>query len=169
MPAPTPPFIRLLENFATDPSTGCWIWTGHTYSNGYGVLKVFGKDVSAHRYSYQLHKGPIPDGMEILHSCDVRGCINPDHLRVGTHQENMAEAAERGRMPRGVAHSMYGRRNPRPKQSNKVRVLGRVYPSQKSAEMALGLGSGTVRYWILNKPEKAQLLEKGMLNVAKSL
>lgn len=166
MPAPTPPFRRLLEGFTVNKDTGCWNWTGHTYANGYGVLKVFGKDVSAHRYSYELHKGPIPGGMEILHSCDVRNCVNPDHLVAGTHKENMADAASRGRIRRGRTHPMYGRENPRPDQAKPVIVLGRAYQSQKAAERALGLGSGTVRYWLLNKPEKAQLIEKGILNVA---
>lgn len=160
MAAPTPPFERLLSGYEEDVKTGCWVWKGHTYSNGYGVLKVFGKDVSAHRYSYELHKGSIPPGMDILHSCDNRKCINPEHLRAGTHQENMEEAARRGRMPRGKAHHMFGRSNPRPEQAKPVRVLGRIYPSQKAAERTLGLGSGTVRYWLLNKPDKAQPLPK---------
>lgn len=115
----------------------------------------------AHRLSYELHKGPIPDGLQILHSCDVKNCINPDHLRVGTHSENMAEAADRGRMRSGPLHPHYGRRNPRPKQANPVRVLGSEFESQKAAERALWLGSGTVRYWIKFHPNKATSLREG--------
>lgn len=160
MPAAKPPFRRLLANYAVNNVTGCWEWTGHKYPNGYGVIKVFGRDVSAHRYSYELHKGPIPHGLHILHRCDNKKYINPEHLRVGTHAENLAEAGERGCMKSGPDHHMYGRRNPRPNQANPVRVLGRVFESQKSAERAFGLGSGTVRYWLKSKPEKAQLLNQ---------
>lgn len=78
---------------------------------------------------------------------------------------NMKEAADRNRLPSGKRHHQYGKENPRPRQANKVRVLGRVYQSQKAAERALGLGNGTVRYWIKNHPYKAQIVEIGELNV----
>lgn len=158
MPKAVAPFKRLMSNFVVDESTGCWLWVSSKYRNGYGWLKVFGKTVSAHRYSYELHKGDIPPDMEILHSCDVKNCINPDHLRIGTHAENMKEASVRGRMLSGKDHPMYGRKNPRPNQANRVMVLGMEYSSQNEAERKLGLGSGTVRYWLKNKPEKASLI-----------
>lgn len=158
MPKKEPPFIRLLNSYEVDDSTMCWVWTGAKYKNGYGWIKSFNKNVSAHRLSHELHNGPIPDGMEVLHSCDNKACINPDHLRVGTHAENMMEAAKRGRMRAGPSHHMFGKKNPRPMQANRVMVLGVVFDSQKEAERHFGLGSGTVRYWIKNKPEKAWLL-----------
>lgn len=157
------PFIRLMNGYKENES-GCWIWQGSKYNSGYGWLKVFGKSVSAHRYSYQLHKGDIGEGMEILHSCDNKDCINPDHLRVGTHAENMKEASERGLLRSGSDHPMFGKKQNRPRQSNRVKVLGKVYESQKQAERALGLGSGTVRYWIKTGCKKAELISKGELN-----
>lgn len=90
--------------------TGCWLWTRATNNKGYGVLNYQGKVVYAHRLSYILHKGPIPDGLFVCHSCDQfypagditnRRCINPDHLGLGTNAQNMAECFERGRMPLG--------------------------------------------------------------------
>lgn len=150
------PYLRFLRSYKACQDTGCWLWDGSKYPNGYGWIKVFGRPVSAHRFSYELHNGPIPEGMEILHSCDTKNCVNPDHLRAGTHEENMAEAASRSRMKKGKDHPMYGKRNPRPNQANPVRVLGKEYESQKTAERDLGLGSGTVRYWLQNSPEKAQ-------------
>lgn len=165
MPEAQPPFMRLLSGYAACPDTGCWLWEGSKYQNGYGWLKVFGKVVSVHRFSYELHRGPIPEGMHILHSCDVRHCVNPDHLRVGTHQKNMAEAAERGRIPSGSRHPQYGKRNPRPQQAKPVRVLGKDFPSIRDAERTLGLGSGTVRYWLLYNPYRAQLIEKEAAHV----
>lgn len=159
MPASIPPYKRLLSNFIENNENGCWLWSGAKYRNGYGWLKVFGRVYSAHRYSYELHNGPIPEGMEILHSCDNKNCINPSHLRIGTHAENMREASERGLFPSGEKHHMFGRRNPRPKQANKVLVLGAEYESQGAAERALGLGHGTVRYWLKNRPDKAKQIK----------
>lgn len=165
MPKKEPPFVRFMKSYTVSPDTGCWLWDGATYANGYGWIKAFGKVVSVHRFSYELHNGPIPDGLHILHSCDVRHCVNPDHLRPGTHQENMAEAAERGRMPSGRNHPQFGKRQKRPNQAKPVRVLGKEYESIKDAERDLGLGSGTVRYWLNNNPARAQLLGKGDRNV----
>jgi len=132
-------------------------------ATGYGVIKVFGRFVGAHRFSYELHKGPVPDGMEILHSCDVKACINPDHLRAGSHAENMAEAGERGLMRGGDRHPQFGRKRPpgiKNRLSKPVRVLGKLYSSQNEAEAALGLGSGTVLYWIRKKHGKAEFISR---------
>lgn len=77
----------------TVPDTwdGCWLWTGAVNGNGYGYLGRPGKNNGheyAHRYSYMLHKGKIPPELEISHLCNVRNCINPDHLEVSTHRDN---------------------------------------------------------------------------------
>lgn len=76
---------------------GCWIWEDSLNPGGYGKLKVDGKMVSAHRYSYILHSGLIPDGICVLHKCDRPCCVNPDHLFLGTHQENMDDKIKKGR------------------------------------------------------------------------
>lgn len=161
MPAAVHPAKRLLAGYVENPESGCWDWVGTLARNGYGRIKVFGRQRIAHRYSYELHCGPIPDDLEIMHSCDNRRCINPGHMRLGTHAENMREAAERKRMPSGSAHPFFGIRQERPKQSNIVRVHGAIYQSQKAAERALGLGCGTVLYWLRSHPEKAQLIARG--------
>lgn len=165
MPAARPPFKRFHDNVPMNPNeNGCWIWQGHSYPNGYGCLKVFGKTVSAHRYAYSLYCGPIPDGMEILHTCDVRKCVNPDHLNVGTHAQNMAEAKSRGRMRSGKGHPAFGRPSPLrgsgSTQSIPVRVKGRLYGSIKEAERSLGVASGSVRYWLNKKPNLAEVISK---------
>lgn len=160
MPAPEPPFQRFLRSYSINDETGCWVWNASFMTTGYGQIKAFGKQVAAHRFSYELHKGPIPDGMHILHSCDVKACVNPDHLRAGTHAENMAEAAERGLMPSGAAHPQYGKKPKRPKQAHRVCVLGTEFESQNAAERHYGLAHGTVRYWLKNHPQKAQKLER---------
>ena len=76
----------------------CWLWTGAIQSAGYGRFVDDGKrHVLAHRFSYELHCGPIEDGMFVLHSCDVRRCVNPAHLRQGDASDNMADIMKRGR------------------------------------------------------------------------
>lgn len=77
--------------------TGCWIWTGPKGSGGYGAFSVRGVDQRAHRASYVIFKGPIPKGLHVLHRCHNPTCVNPAHLRAGTHKENMAERDSLGR------------------------------------------------------------------------
>lgn len=75
------------EQYTVD-NNGCWIWGRFTLPNGYGQLTVKGKRTLAHRYMYEKHVGPIPDGLVIDHLCRVRNCVNPDHLEPVTHTEN---------------------------------------------------------------------------------
>jgi hypothetical protein len=78
---------------------GCWIWQGSTI-NGYGQAGFPDrKQSSAHRLSYKTHKGDIPDGVLVLHRCDVRNCVNPDHLFLGTHSDNIHDCIDKGRWP----------------------------------------------------------------------
>ena len=71
---------------------GCWEWTD-SLSNGYGRLKINGSYQRAPRVSYMIYKGRIPDGMIVLHSCNNKKCVNPNHLRLGTKTENGRDAA----------------------------------------------------------------------------
>lgn len=71
---------------------GCWGWKGYINKKGYSILSNrYLKEDKAHRISYIIHKGEIPSGYFILHSCHNKYCTNPDHLRVGTHKENMKD------------------------------------------------------------------------------
>lgn len=85
------------------PWSGCWIWE-KALSVGYGSFRHEGKTYSAHRAAYEQAKGPIPDGLHILHECDIRSCCNPDHLFLGTNQDNINDSMQKGRRkgPKGM-------------------------------------------------------------------
>jgi len=82
----------------------CWLWTGTIAGNGYGRLERHGRTCSAHRVAYELVNGPIPEGMILCHTCDVRCCVRPDHLFPGTYTDNMQDASRKGRMASGDRH-----------------------------------------------------------------
>lgn len=94
-------------------SDGCWEWTAFCLKSGYGWFG--GKDGTefAHRVSWVLANGAIPDGMFVLHKCDNRKCVNPAHLFLGTHEQNMADMVSKGRSTRGPRKTHCKRGHPR--------------------------------------------------------
>lgn len=94
------PRAQLYDRISKNTLTGCWNWIGGLFvKTGYGQFNnkaISNKPVTAHRASWIIHNGPIPDGMMVLHECDNRKCVNPEHLHLGDNQANMIERSQRG-------------------------------------------------------------------------
>lgn len=89
----------------------CWIWTGaQRQAFGYGMFSIGRKSISTHRYSWLLHNGAIPDGLQVLHHCDNPRCVNPAHLFLGTQKDNVRDARDKGRLGQQVNPMCMARR-----------------------------------------------------------
>ena len=98
----TKPNLSIKERFLKYVEKGrdgeCWVWVGARQGAGrYGTFGIGGKMFLSHRVSYSLHKGEIPGKLNVLHTCDVPYCVNPEHLFLGDHLDNMRDKEEKGR------------------------------------------------------------------------
>jgi len=128
-------YDRFNEKWKEDKS-GCWIWFASKRPNGYGQFWDGDRITYAHRVSYVLHVAEIPDGHVVLHNCDNRACVNPDHLSAATQAENVADCIKKDRMAR----------LPKKKRGAITEMLG-YGESQSSVARKLSVPRSTVRYW----------------------
>lgn len=118
----TPVVDRVLEKIVRIPFSGCWVFMGATNGFGYGIVGTGGRGAPndrAHRITYRHFCGEIPSGMFVCHRCDVPSCCNPDHLFLGTNQDNVRDMISKGR------------NSPPPRNSH---VVGSVHPKSKFSE-----------------------------------
>ena len=109
-----------------DKSGDCWLWQGLVLNSGYGQFYAAGKRYRAHRYSWILAHGPIPEGLSVCHTCDNPLCVNPDHLWLGTTLANQLDAVRKGRKASGIKSGAYTH----PEQVQR----GETHPSAKLTE-----------------------------------
>lgn len=132
----TPPAERL--RVQVERVGGCLEFMGYRNSSGYGELTIDRKFVLAHRLSYELSFGPIPDGLIVRHKCDNPPCVDPDHLEVGTHSDNFRDRDERGRTARGMTNGTAKLTDEDVRKIRQMRSDGWTY-----AELAALCGVGT--------------------------
>ena len=98
---------KIEKNIIRLTESGCWIWMSSLNKGGYGKTGLgTGSHLSAHRVSYENKFGPIPKDKFALHICDIRCCVNPDHIFLGTQKENMADKVKKNRQAKGEKHGM---------------------------------------------------------------
>lgn len=118
MPILEPSKVKFYRHTFLPNENGCMLWKGLASKkglSGYGKIRIKGgKQIAAHRFSYEIHYGKIPNGLHVLHKCDIPRCVAPDHLFLGTVRDN---ALDKYAKNRGVHH--LGEDNPRAKFSNK--------------------------------------------------
>lgn len=123
------------------PDGDCLVWQRGKTTAGYGEFRHEGRDVYAHRHAYELVNGPVAEGMFVLHRCDNRACINPEHLFVGTHADNMRDCAAKGRFNRALNRDLVLAIRSRRAAGETFRGIGR----------SLGVTHATVRNVVIGR------------------
>lgn len=132
-----------LERLTAIQDDGCWMFLGPWNSHGYGHLSYDGQVFRAHRISYELHCSPVPEGKMVLHKCDHRYCINPEHLFIGTGQDNVDDMVTKGRDAFG---DNFGENNGQARLTeDEVRQIRRLLASERFTQDEIGDMFGVTR------------------------
>lgn len=132
---------KIMATVEYDTHGGCWLWNQALNQHGYGHCVHDWKLTLAHRASYEEFRGPIPDGMLICHRCDVRACVNPDHLFIGTYTDNNRDMSAKGRW-----NGLRGEKSPHAKltDAQAMDIMERVAKGEKRKNLAQEMG---VSFW----------------------
>jgi HNH endonuclease len=133
-----------IRNFwaRTQKSEGCWTWVGCADRDGYGQITAAGRQLKAHRFSWELHNSAIPQGLCVCHRCDNRACVNPEHLFLGTNRDNTRDKVAKGRHPVGEASATSTLTNAEVEQIRQLLREGKQ--SQASIAREFGVTPGNV-------------------------
>lgn len=132
-------------------ASGCWLWHGSCWQDGYGrFFFTPPKAIKAHRFSWEIHHGPIPRGLSVLHRCDVRNCVNPKHLSLGTYGDNARDMVSKQRHVK-----LHGSLHPNTKLSvidvNQIRALYKSGITQVSLAKQFGIEQPAISKIILRQ------------------
>jgi hypothetical protein len=118
----TPKFVRASASLQRN---GCWLWRRYRQSGGYGQIRLSGERILAHRLSWLVHNGAIPDGLNVCHHCDTPACVNPKHLFLGTAKDNARDSIAKGRNLKGFCkgHKLSGGQRIRKLSDDDVRWI----------------------------------------------
>jgi hypothetical protein len=142
---------RFDDYYMPEPNTGCWLWLGSLLGNhrkvyNYGVFRAGRHHVFAHRLSYEKHIGTIPTGLYVLHKCDVPSCVNPDHLFLGTHQDNMADATKKGRRAKNLTPEVVDGIRDALARGGSLRAVATQFGTSPASVQAIRLGVAWKHY-----------------------
>lgn len=127
----------------------CWEWRGVIVGGGYGGIQKAGSGngrMMAHRLSYEMHKGPIPDGYVVMHTCDNRCCVNPFHLVTGTQRDNIMDAVIKQRVSNNLPPVPFGEKHPYAKLTDdNVRQIRASTLSVRKLATQYGVSPSTIQ------------------------
>lgn len=132
--------VRFESHVCPEPMSGCHLWTGAFGTAGYGTTSVGNRNANAHRVAYELYIGPIAPGMFVCHKCDIRPCVNPQHLFLGTNSDNMADMVRKERAATGErnGHSRFS-------EEQVIEIRRMVSCGASRSAVARRLGTNRVR------------------------
>jgi len=135
---------RFDDKYEIITESGCWIWTGSLFSSGYGAIwdNTHKNNRRAHKVSYELYKDTVPDGLLVCHECDTPSCVNPDHLFLGTNQDNTQDMVNKDRGQYGEQHYNTNLSTEDVNEIKKLSIAGDI--NQTEIGKMFGVGNTTV-------------------------